>query len=108
MYPHNGLSHEDKTNVYGVQFSSLRLKPKTKITWSSNPTCFFNVYSFLLHTWHIYIFLQCKTLHYETRWASIIMHKPYSHIICLTSNPPWKTIKYIICDLHGGWYNVGH
>jgi hypothetical protein len=66
MYPHNGLSHEDKTNVYGVQFSSLRLKPKTKITWSSNPTCFFNVYSFLLHTWHMSIFFS-NVKHYITK-----------------------------------------
>lgn len=47
-----------------------------------------------------YIFLQCRTLDYGIGGHRSICHRPSSHVISITSNPPCKTIDNL-CELHG-------
>jgi hypothetical protein len=82
------------------QSASFKLNPKMRIIWSWSPNCCFLCIDFgcALGT---YIFLQCKTLHWKLSGHWSICHMPSSHMIFITSNPPWETIKYILCELHG-------
>ncbi len=61
-----------KPMIMVLESPRLKLGPKTRITWSWGPICFLTDIDFscALHT---DIFLQCKTLHYKTKRATINM-----------------------------------
>jgi hypothetical protein len=97
--PHNGLSYYDKTNVCDALELHFEIEPKNHNNMELEDLIFHFMCINICYTFDTWIFCIAKHWIVELGGHWSICHKPSSHIIPNTSNPPWETISNILHEL---------